>query len=627
MPRPARARRRDRAGPRRARRSASACRPCPTCSRSAPRSRRSRPRAARRAPARLRRPRWCRRRTAPPPRARRRTRRARAAPRPRCPGTRPRRAPPRRPRRASGSGRDSPCRPRARSASPVVAHPLLPHDVRERGRTPRRRAAARRRARPRAPRAACAAPARRARRAAPRAPPPAAHLRDRGRPSPTTASAGAGSGGSHRPPRRRTAGHARGPSSASSSCSAVARRSMKPPRRDIPRSRCSCSTVTCVPPSAVARARSVVTERLQHLRERRALDLLLPGVCLPLARVQAAVVGPHVLARTSSRAPSSTGCPLPALALVDVLDARHLRPPARQVVRVGRPCARPPPARRRSRGCAWPCGTRDALVDQPPQVLHEQQVLELRDDRGQALERLDRLAPAVLVAGAQRRAEDLLEQRGLAVGAGAEARAGCGPPRRSGSARRRARTISRSMSSKPALAAAPGGPAPGRTPRTRAPAARRRPLYSSTSSRSCPTRWPAASARAGVARRSLRVPVCALSSSARPVGELLADHAQRQELVALQPQDRAQPVDVRLASRAGSRPGCAAARAASGPRGSGSSRSRCRGTRGPSSLQTAPIVSDLRVRRRHPVRRRSRPEPVSGAAPGRAGSASIYRSR
>ena len=50
----------------------------------------------------------------------------------------------------------------------------------------------------------------------------------------------------------------------------------------------------------------------------------------------------------------------------------------------------------------------------------EQQVLEVRGDRGEVLERLDRLLAALGIARAQRRGEDLLEQRRLAVGRGAE---------------------------------------------------------------------------------------------------------------------------------------------------------------------------------------------------------------
>src|SRR6478609_5713473 len=54
------------------------------------------------------------------------------------------------------------------------------------------------------------------------------------------------------------------------------------------------------------------------------------------------------------------------------------------------------------------------------QVADEEQVLEVRRDRREVLERLDGLLAALGVARAQRRGEDLLQQRGLAVGRGAE---------------------------------------------------------------------------------------------------------------------------------------------------------------------------------------------------------------
>ena len=56
----------------------------------------------------------------------------------------------------------------------------------------------------------------------------------------------------------------------------------------------------------------------------------------------------------------------------------------------------------------------------PPQIAHEQQVLEVRGDRGEVLQRLDGLLAPLGVARAQRRGEDLLQQRGLALGRGAE---------------------------------------------------------------------------------------------------------------------------------------------------------------------------------------------------------------
>src|SRR5215218_4495736 len=59
--------------------------------------------------------------------------------------------------------------------------------------------------------------------------------------------------------------------------------------------------------------------------------------------------------------------------------------------------------------------TRRSARGEPPQVAHEQQVLEVRRDGGEVLERLDRLAAALGIARAQRRGEDLLQQRRLAL--------------------------------------------------------------------------------------------------------------------------------------------------------------------------------------------------------------------
>src|SRR5687768_9894129 len=62
----------------------------------------------------------------------------------------------------------------------------------------------------------------------------------------------------------------------------------------------------------------------------------------------------------------------------------------------------------------------EPLSAQAAKIADEQQVLELGAGRGQALETHDRLLPASGAARLQRRPEDLLEQRGLAVGGGAE---------------------------------------------------------------------------------------------------------------------------------------------------------------------------------------------------------------
>src|SRR4051794_13283750 len=70
---------------------------------------------------------------------------------------------------------------------------------------------------------------------------------------------------------------------------------------------------------------------------------------------------------------------------------------------------------------AWKQSARSSLSSGDlAQVPDEQQVLEVAGDRGQVLQRPDRLLAALGIARAQRRGEDLLQQRGLAVGRRAE---------------------------------------------------------------------------------------------------------------------------------------------------------------------------------------------------------------
>src|SRR3954469_7549897 len=71
---------------------------------------------------------------------------------------------------------------------------------------------------------------------------------------------------------------------------------------------------------------------------------------------------------------------------------------------------------RARRSAATATGSADDLA----QVPDEQEVLEVRRDGREVLERLDRLLAALGVARAQRRGEDLLQQRRLAVGRGPE---------------------------------------------------------------------------------------------------------------------------------------------------------------------------------------------------------------
>src|SRR5688500_9150614 len=60
-------------------------------------------------------------------------------------------------------------------------------------------------------------------------------------------------------------------------------------------------------------------------------------------------------------------------------------------------------------------GNRGSLRHELAQVAHQHQVLELGDDRGEVLERVDGLAPAFAIAGSQSGSEDLFDEHGLAV--------------------------------------------------------------------------------------------------------------------------------------------------------------------------------------------------------------------
>ena len=83
----------------------------------------------------------------------------------------------------------------------------------------------------------------------------------------------------------------------------------------------------------------------------------------------------------------------------------------------------------------------------------------------------------------------------------------------------------------------------------------------------------ARSARRAGAHRPAAGP---LASALGGLLQLVADHAQRQELVALQAQDRAQALDVLLREQAIAPTRALRVQKAPAPRGTGSSRSRCR---------------------------------------------------
>src|SRR3954470_21460151 len=188
------------------------------------------------------------------------------------------------------------------------------------------------------------------------------------------------------------------------------------------------------------------------------------------------------------------------------------------------------------------------LPDDLAQVPDEQQVLEVRRHRGEVLERLDRLLAALGVARAQRRGEDLLQQRRLAVGRGPE-RAQVAPADAvAGELGHRAHDLSLGLvvvlragavlalddavvlelGDEPRIGARLLDDVVERVQRA---ARRRRDAR------------PALAPRGGgaVAAPAARRGEVGLGA---PRGELLADDAQRQELVALQAQDRPQAGDV-----------------------------------------------------------------------------------
>src|SRR3954447_15935373 len=188
------------------------------------------------------------------------------------------------------------------------------------------------------------------------------------------------------------------------------------------------------------------------------------------------------------------------------------------------------------------------LADDLAQVPDEQQVLQVRRHRGEVLERLDRLLAALGVARAQRRGEDLLQQRRLAVGRGPE-RAQVAPADAvAGELGHRAHDLALGLvvvlraGAVLALDAAVvlergDEPRVGArllddvVERVQRAARRRRDAR------------PALAPRGGgaVAAPAARRGEIGLGA---PRGQLLADDAQRQELVALQAQDRPQAGDV-----------------------------------------------------------------------------------
>src|SRR4051812_6682981 len=189
------------------------------------------------------------------------------------------------------------------------------------------------------------------------------------------------------------------------------------------------------------------------------------------------------------------------------------------------------------------------LPDDLAQVPDQQQVLEVRRHRGEVLERLDRLLAALGVARAQGRREDLLQQRRLAVGRGPERTQVASADAVAGELGHRAHDLSLGLvvvlragavlalddavvlelGDEPRIGARLLDDVVERVQRA---ARRRRDARAALAPRG------GGGAVATPAARSGEVGLGA------PRGELLADDAQRQELVALQAQDRPQAGDV-----------------------------------------------------------------------------------
>ena len=282
--------------------------------------------------------------------------------------------------------------------------------------------------------------------------------------------------------------------------------------------------------------------------ERRPLDLLLPHVALLVGRADAAKVRPHPPSPAAFPAPSSSAAP--AALAPHVLDPHRPRPPARQVIRIRDQIPDPPPrggdqppaGHLGHRAAAGETGRRSARpragVGRGPGA-----------DASGALHtaaRLSRLSIASLRRAWLRERSAGPRAAGAAPPRGRRrcgTPAGCAPrPRTATARRRRGRSRGRSRRRAACRRGAPAGRS--RTPGARASSSSETPASSSSSSsgqvgdRRVDRDRPAG--RGGLARRR-RAPVKS------PRRQLLADHPQGQELVALHSQDRPQALDVGLA--------------------------------------------------------------------------------
>ncbi len=190
------------------------------------------------------------------------------------------------------------------------------------------------------------------------------------------------------------------------------------------------------------------------------------------------------------------------------------------------------------------------------EVADEQQVLEVRGDRGEVLERLDGLLAPLGVARAQRRSEDLLEQRGLAVGGGAKDAQVAPADAEAGELVDGAHDL--------ALGVVEEGLAVATLPADHAVllelADELRIGAGLLDDVAHPVQGPAAGDRHARPAKRARIGPATRARDRLGFratgGELLTDHAKRQELVALEPQDRPQAghVDRRVEPVSAARP-------------------------------------------------------------------------
>ena len=189
-----------------------------------------------------------------------------------------------------------------------------------------------------------------------------------------------------------------------------------------------------------------------------------------------------------------------------------------------------------SRILAFRSSTPTSLPASVPEIAPEEQLRELLGQLGQGLQLLDGRLPALRVARAERGRHELLEQPGLSVGGGAE---GAQMPCRDAEARE-LRTGDRDVH----VAGRVQLLAPY-SPRLEQPVLLELARELGRD-RSALAELPEVELVVLVGQPD-RPPAAALLARARRRRKLLADHAQRQELVALEPQDRLQALDVVLA--------------------------------------------------------------------------------